>query len=178
MKDITDFPITSDWQEIDNFHSTPHSGIDLATPLHSKIFSKDEGYITLTTDKFLGNAIRLKLNNGDIIVYGHIAEFKVKDKQYVNKNTLLGLTGGDPNMENQGHTSGCHVHVSQYHEGQLISPYNYLFKHDEYYSNFNSNPFIFPVMIILILIIIWKFKKYVLYGFLIATGLIILFIVS
>jgi murein DD-endopeptidase MepM/ murein hydrolase activator NlpD len=179
MKAIIDYPITSDWQEIDNMHPIiGHTGIDIATPLNTKIISQDSGIITLTTDKWLGNAVRLKIDgSNETIVYGHINEFKVYNGQHAKENTLLALTGGDPKMPNQGYTNGPHVHVTLISStGQIVSPYNYLFNHES--ASNNSSPFLFPVMLVLILFVLWKIKKFVAYGLVATIGLIVIFIVS
>jgi murein DD-endopeptidase MepM/ murein hydrolase activator NlpD len=178
VKRITDYPISTGWHEVDNFHPTPHEGIDLKTPLYTEIISQDEGVATLTVDKWLGNTVRLKLNDSEIVVYGHISEFKVKNGEHVSKNQVLALTGGDPNMKNQGHTTGPHVHVSLYNsQGTLISPYTYLFHHQGI-SQSNINPIIYPILLIALLIFTWRYRKYFKYSVAIILGLIILFIVS
>lgn len=159
--DLNDYPITSNWLEVDNIHSTPHTGIDLATPTGIKIYAKDSGIVSLTIDDLLGNTVRLKLNNGDIIVYGHLSKFEVQNGQFVKAGDLLGLTGGAVGSINSGRTTGSHVHISHYHEGTLIDPTNYLFHHEQQGI---SSPLIFPVMIILLLIIIFKARKWLFYG--------------
>ena len=174
---ITDYPITSGWNEIDNVHKQPHTGIDLATPLYTEIRSKDEAIVTVTHDKYLGDAVRLKLKNGDIIVYGHLAKVEVLNGQLVQAGDLLGLSGGVPNS-GQGISTGPHVHVSQYHNGILVDPTNYLFNHDSYIQNNNSSPFLFPIILILLFIVLWKFKKVVFYFTAIILGLFVIFIVS
>jgi murein DD-endopeptidase MepM/ murein hydrolase activator NlpD len=173
---ITDYPITSNWKEIDRVHPQPHSGIDFAVPLYNEIRSQDDAIVSVTHDNYLGDAVRLKLENGDIIVYGHLARVDVKNYQYIKKGDLLGLSGGIPNA-NQGISSGAHIHISQYHNGQLVNPYDYLFHHEQVENN-NSSPFLLPVILIILFIILWKFKKYIFYGVAILLLLTIIFISS
>jgi len=101
----------------------------------------------------------------------------VYDGQHINENQLIGLTGGDPNLLNQGHTSGAHIHISQYHNGQLVNPHDYLFNHEDIIGN-NSSPFIFPIMLIILFIITWKFRRAFAYSIAIILGLFVIFIVS
>lgn len=169
------FPTTTKFHEIDRVHSTPHSGLDIATPLGTEVRSQDGGFINVTCDKWLGNTVRLKLDNGDIIVYGHLSKVLVQNNQYVPPNTLLGLTGGMPGTPNCGISTAPHLHVSEYVNGQLVDPTNYLFHHQ---TQGNFSPFLLPVMIVLILIVIWKFKKFVLYGIGIIILLAVIFLIS
>ena len=173
MSNITDYRITTNFGEIDWFHSKPHQGIDLATPTGTKIYAKDSGIVSLTIDNLLGNTVRLKLNNGDIIVYGHLSKFEVKNGQYVKQGDLLGLTGGAVGSINSGRTTGPHVHVSHYHEGVLIDPTNYLFHHEQQSI---LSPLIFPIMIILLLFIGYKARKWLFYllGIFILIGIVFL----
>jgi len=179
MSALTDARITTNWNEIDNFHKTPHKGIDFATKTGTKIIAQDSGQIQLTTDKFIGNAIRLKMKNGDTVVYGHVSEYKVYDGQIVNAGDLLGLTGGAVGSKNSGLTTGEHCHVSLWHEGVLVSPYDYLFHHQTItQSNNNSSPLIIPVILILLFVVFFKYRRIFLYitGILFLLGII--FIVS
>ncbi len=161
MSNIADYRITTNFGEKDWFHSRPHTGIDLATPTGTKIYAQDSGIVSLTIDNLLGNTVRLKLDNGDIIVYGHLSKFEVQNGQYVKQGDLLGLTGGAVGSINSGRTTGSHIHISHYHKGTLIDPTNYLFHHEQQGI---SSPFIFPVMIILLFIIIFKARKWLFYG--------------
>jgi len=171
---ITDYPLTTKFNEIDRVHPQKHTGLDLAVPYATEILSQDRAIVSVTHDQWLGTAGRLKLENGDVIVYGHLSRVDVAEGQHIKANQLIGLSGGLPNA-NQGKSTAPHVHVSQYHEGVLINPYDYLFNHQEVESN---SPFLFPVMLILMLFILWKIKKFVVYGFAVAVGLIVIFVVS
>jgi murein DD-endopeptidase MepM/ murein hydrolase activator NlpD len=149
----------------------------LATPLGTQLINQDEGYVKITNDKLLGNTIRLKLQNGHTIIYGHLSQINVKEGQYP-AGTLLGLTGGVPGMHGAGHSNGSHIHVSEKDSsGTLINPYNYLFHHEQIQYN-NYSPFLFPMMLIILLFVLWKLKKYIIYMICIILVLSIIFIVS
>ena len=173
---ITDYPITSKFHEIDRVHSSPHSGLDLATPYGTQIKSQDSAIVSVTYDKWLGDAVRLKLENGDIIVYGHLSRVNVVNGQHIEVNQLIGLSGGIPNS-NQGKSTAPHVHISQYHNNMLIDPYNYLFHHQNIQNN-NSSSFALPMMLILLLFITWKFRRAFVYSIAILLTILTIFIVS
>lgn len=175
---ITDHPITSDWKEIDNMHPLQgHSGIDYAIPQNTPLEAISEGVIIgISTNKMLGNNIRYKTPNGEIIVYGHLSSFKCKVGDVIHKGDIIGMSGGDPSIQPSGHSSGSHLHLSIYNsQGTLVNPAPYVFGQTQAE---HSNPFLFPVMLILILFVLWKIKKFMLYGFAVTIGLIVIFIVS
>jgi len=172
--DLKNYPITTHYGEIDSFHSTPHSGIDIACKTGTKIIAQDDGIVTLTTDKWLGNTIRLKIKNGDIIIYGHLSEYKVYNNQTIQAGDLLGLTGGAVGSKNSGRTTGEHVHVSVYSGGKLIDPTPYLFNQQQ-----NSTySLAFPIILVLMLIITWKLRKIFFYSLMVFTLLLVIFISS
>lgn len=173
---ITDYPITTKFQEIDWFHPNPHSGTDFALPFNTPLEAISDGVITsISTNDILGNNIRYKTSDNEIIVYGHLSEFKVKEGDYIHKGDIIGLSGGMLGMQGAGHSTGPHLHLSVYNSsGILIDPVDYIF---QVQAN-NSSPFLLPVMLILLFIIIWKFKKIIAYSIAIILGLLIIFIAS
>lgn len=70
-------------------------------------------YITLTTE-----------SEGHLhtILIGHVAEWKIKDGDTVRTGQAIGKSGGCPGMENQGISTGCHVHLELYFDGSVV-PY-------------------------------------------------------
>lgn len=175
MTTIIDYPITSRFGERDSMHLNPHTGIDLATPTGTKIYSQDSGKVSIKTDYFLGNSVRLKLDNGMIIVYGHLSKVNVSEGQYAGVGEYLGETGGVVGSVNSGLTSGPHIHISVYNSsGTLVDPMPYLFEQQQYQDI--SSPLIFPIMLILLLIGIWKAKRFLFYGLGIFGILLIIFL--
>jgi len=173
---ITDYPITTKFQEKDWFHPNPHSGIDYALPLNTPLEAISDGMITsISTNDILGNNIRYKTSTDEIIVYGHLSEFKVKEGDYIHKGDIIGLSGGMPGMQGAGHSTGPHLHLSVYSSnGTLMNPIDYMSQ----VQNNNSSPFLFPIMLILLFIILWKFKKVIVYSVVVIMGLFVIFIVS
>lgn len=172
--DLKGYPITTHYGEIDRVHSQPHTGVDFAVNQNTPITAPSDGYVTITYDELLGNAIRLKMGNGDIIVYGHCSKIEVENNDYVSKGSLLALSGGDPNLPFQGRSTGSHIHVSYYSNGKLVDPMPYLYgTHQDI-----SSPLIFPLMIILLFFIAFKARKWLFYGLGIFAVLLVIFLVS
>jgi hypothetical protein len=118
------------------------------------------------------------IKNGDMIVYGHLSKFEVQNGQFVKEGNLLGLTGGAVGSPNSGKTTGSHCHISQYHNGILVDPTPYIFNHVQ--QN-NSSPFLFPIMLILLGICMYRFRKafkVMVYLFIIFLVLLVIFILS
>lgn len=176
---ITDYKITSDWQEIDNMHPLQgHSGIDYAIPQNTPLEAISDGVIIgISTNAMLGNNIRYKTPNGEIIVYGHLSSFKSKVGDVIHKGEIIGYSGGDPSVKPSGNSNGSHLHLSVYGKDgvTLVNPTPYV--PGQIQSEYSS-PFLFPVMFVLMLFVLWKIKNAVLYGITVTVGLIVIFIVS
>ena len=171
---ITDYPLTSRFNEVDSFHKTPHKGLDIALPLYTPVEALNNAVVVYVgTNDILGNHTRLQLNDGKIIVYGHLAEFKVKEDQMVFKGEVIGLSGGQPGMQGAGKSNGAHLHLTLIENGVPVNPEHYLFDQQDI-----SSPLIFPLMIILVLIGIWKAKRFLFYGLGIFAVLLVIFIAS
>jgi len=101
------YNVTATYGSIDQSHLTPHSGIDLAMPVGTDIFSPASGYVHLVDygDKNIGKGILLKLEDGQQLVLGHLSKFNVRDGQYVNVGQKLAESG------NTGNSDGAHLHL-------------------------------------------------------------------
>ena len=174
--DLKNYPITSQFREIDNVHSQPHTGVDIGTKTGTKIYSQDSGVVSITVDQWLGNAVRLKLDNGMVVVYGHLSKIYVSDGQYVGVEECLAETGGAVGSKNSGLTTGEHCHISLYNSsGTLIDPTDYLFHHQEIES---GSTLILPIFIIILCMVVWRFKYLLFYGLGIFSLLLLIFIFS
>jgi len=174
---ITDYPITSDWNEIDNMHPNGHTGIDYALPQNTPLEAISDGVIIgVSTNEILGNNIRYKTAEGEIIVYGHLSSFKAKIGDIVHKGDIIGMSGGDPKIQPSGRSSGSHLHLSVYStNGILVDPAPYVLNQVQHN---NSSPFLFSVMLILLFIVLWKFRRLFIYSIAILLIILIIFIVS
>jgi len=174
---ITDYPITSDWNEIDNMHPiNGHTGIDYALPQNTPLEAISDGIITgVSTNEMLGNNIRFKTPEGEIIVYGHLSSFKSKVNDVIHKGDIIGYSGGDPKIQPSGHSSGSHLHLSVYNnEGVIVNPEPYVLGQAQ---ADNYSLFLFPVMLIMLFIIFYKFRKIFAYGLTVFLILLVIFIV-
>lgn len=81
-----------------------HTGIDLAGKWHSSIMSVADGKIVFAGVKIgYGNCIEIEHtdDNGNnfYTVYAHLATINVIEGKYVNKGSIIGIQGGDPNKD-------------------------------------------------------------------------------
>jgi len=117
------YRITTKFGEIDNFHPSPHSGIDFATPAGTQAQSITDGIISkISNDPMLGENIRVNAEGGREWVYGHLSQVNVTYGQHVSSGDVLGLTGGMPGMPGAGHSTGPHIHISLLKDGTPIDP--------------------------------------------------------
>lgn len=116
------YRITTKFGEIDNFHPSPHSGIDYATPLGTQVQSIADGVVKLASDPMLGDNVRVVSSGSREWVYGHLSHVNVTNGQHVNMGDVLGLTGGVPGAPGAGHSTGPHIHVSLLHNGTPVDP--------------------------------------------------------
>ena len=140
---------------------------------HSQYY---HSFYLLRHNEILGNNIRYKTAEGEIIVYGHLSSFKAKIGDIVHKGDIIGMSGGDPKIQPSGRSSGSHLHLSVYStNGILVDPAPYVLNQVQHN---NSSPFLFSVMLILLFIVLWKFRRLFIYSIAILLIILIIFIVS
>lgn len=172
---IKDYPLTSRFGDLDSMHPLPHKGLDIALPLYTPCEAlEDSVVVSVATNDILGNHIRLKTIDGKIIIYGHLAEFKVKENDLVYKGQIIALSGGKPGMKGAGHSNGAHLHLTLIENGVTVNPEPYLFGQQQEILN----PLILPVVIILLFIIGYKARKWLFYGLGIFLLIGVVFLVS
>jgi len=113
--------VTSEFGAIDNMHSKPHSGTDIAVPSGTPITSIGYGVVESTPDfgdENIGKGVIVKQADATV-TYGHFSEVKVVKGQPVAKGTVLGLSGST------GHSSGPHLHLQVTQGGKLVNPEKY-----------------------------------------------------
>ena len=89
-----------------------HVGIDFKVPVGSEVYADMDGIIVqkLTTEGTYGRFIEIKHKDGNVSLYGHLSEFKVKKYEWVTSGQLIALSGGDPRDKYAGASSGAHLH--------------------------------------------------------------------
>jgi murein DD-endopeptidase MepM/ murein hydrolase activator NlpD len=82
-----------------------HNGIDIPTPLGTKLFSTINGTVTETADDQKGYGIYVKIEN-DVcgVLYAHLREFSLKVGDKVKAGDFVGFSG------NTGNSTGPHLH--------------------------------------------------------------------
>lgn len=113
--------ITSKFLEVEKgIHSLPHTGVDFAIPIGTKLRSIGEGVVDSIVDYGsvnVGKGVFVKLDNGVRILYGHLSQTTVKLGEHVKTGDIIGLSG------NTGHSTGPHLHLQAYDvSGKLIDP--------------------------------------------------------
>lgn len=118
------YRITSKFGQIDNFHPTPHTGVDFAVPVGTLAQSITDGIVSKITanDQWLGNSVRINGTDGKEWVYGHLSKVQVSPGQRISSGDTLGLTGGVPGTQGAGHSTGAHIHISTVLNGQIVDP--------------------------------------------------------
>lgn len=104
-----------------------HAGLDYGTQLNTPIYTPVSGTVVYAggtgyyTDERYGNRagsgeFRIRLDNGDELILGHMASISVRPGQRINAGTLVGYSGT---------YNGAHVHVEyrQYTPGKTSSGY-------------------------------------------------------
>ncbi|MEW5821170.1 MAG: M23 family metallopeptidase [Cyanobacteriota bacterium] len=82
-----------------------HSGIDIAAPEGSNVYSYDKGLVEAAFfgDRS-GNCVKISHGNGYTTVYMHLKKYSVKPGDFVNKSQIIGQVGST------GWSTGNHIH--------------------------------------------------------------------
>ena len=98
-----------------------HSGIDLAAPTGTSVKATLDGRIAETGfNRIFGNYVIITHDRGYQSLYGHLSAVYVKRGQYVTQGAVVGAVG------NTGYSTGPHLHLSIYKNGNLINPFSVL----------------------------------------------------
>lgn len=103
------FRVTAEYGARDDWHHVPHSGIDLAMNLGTKIYSPTDGVVERVCDygsQNIGKGIIVRTDDGEHLVLGHLSDNShVYVGEHVHTGDFLGLSGST------GRSSGPHLHV-------------------------------------------------------------------
>lgn len=107
----------SEWCPSHHFHS----GIDLAAPQGTKVFSATAGTASAGYDgSGAGNFIAIQVDARTRILYCHLSSFRVKPGQHVEPGQLIGTLGAT------GLATGPHVHFEIDVAGTPVDPIAWL----------------------------------------------------
>jgi hypothetical protein len=82
-----------------------HTGMDLRAAMNTPIYAAASGKVVLAQDLFFtGNTVMIDHGWGLITIYAHMNRLQVQPGQWVEKKTLLGLSGAT------GRVNGPHLH--------------------------------------------------------------------
>jgi murein DD-endopeptidase MepM/ murein hydrolase activator NlpD len=120
------FRITEPFGAVNNIHTTPHSGIDLATFGGTPLPSVSDGVVekvfhlgTCSTCN-IGNGIKIETPEGSEIIYGHLSKTFVEEGQKIHIGQIIGETG------NSGNSTGFHLHLGEKINGHFVDPSHYV----------------------------------------------------
>ena len=120
------YRVTTQFGEVDSWHQTPHTGIDLAMGLHSKILSPTNAVVERIVDygnQNIGKGVILKTEDGEHLIFGHLSDNSVVHVgQQIHQGDLIAFSGSS------GRSSGPHLHLGL-RDGttnQFINPNKYL----------------------------------------------------
>lgn len=115
------YRVTSEYGAMEKgLRSSPHTGIDLAMPDGTPLYSPVDGIVTKVVDygdKNLGKGIYIETDDHQTVIMGHLSDFKVSEGVRVQEGDLVALSG------NTGRSTGSHLHLGLKDEsGSFIDP--------------------------------------------------------
>jgi hypothetical protein len=94
-----------------------HAGLDFRAPVGTPVHATNAGKVLLARSLYFeGNCIMLDHGAGLMTIYMHLSEFHVREGDVVEKDQLLGLSGGT------GRVTGPHLHFALRWDGTYLDP--------------------------------------------------------
>lgn len=104
-----------------------HAGIDISTPLGTRIVAPADGVVVTCADKgAYGKSIIIDHGYGMVTRYGHLADYAVRPGQRVRRGDVIGHVG------NTGRSQAPHLHYEVWVRDQAQNPIHFIL--DEYRS--------------------------------------------
>lgn len=83
-----------------------HQGLDLAAAHGTPLYAVGSGWVQEAGwNNGLGYHVRVRLDSGELLVYGHLSRISVPDRAPVRAGTVLGAVGST------GRSTGAHLHL-------------------------------------------------------------------
>lgn len=117
--------LTTEFGAVDDWHSKPHDGIDLANGkcgTEAPLYAAADGTVTVAGPMSgFGQAIMIQHKNGVVSLYGHVeaSGYQVKPKEDVKAGQYIGQIG----CGKVGSSTGPHLHFSIYVNGNATNPF-------------------------------------------------------
>ncbi|AYP68390.1 metallo-endopeptidase [Bacillus phage vB_BboS-125] len=119
-KTAAGFKVTTGFQEVSKLHPNGHTGLDIAIPEGTPLYSIGKGVVEKVVDYGdvnAGKTVIVQLQDGTRAVYGHLSEWAVETGDKIDAGQLLAYSG------NTGRSTGAHLHISlQDQAGNYITP--------------------------------------------------------
>lgn len=98
-----------------------HEGIDYGAPIGTPLYAVASGTVTAVgSEGGLGQRVRIQLDGGPEVVYGHMSGFSSAPGQHVSAGEVIGYSG------NSGRSTGPHLHFEVRYGGAAINPAGWL----------------------------------------------------
>ena len=95
----------------------PHNGVDLATPIGTKILATGDGVVTrVANHRYAGRYIVMDYAGPYGARFLHLSKILVKKGQKVKRGQVIALSG------NTGRTTGAHLHYELHVRGRPVNP--------------------------------------------------------
>ncbi|HWU68831.1 MAG TPA: M23 family metallopeptidase [Stenotrophobium sp.] len=105
-------------------HSARHTGIDISTPLGTRVHTVAEGMVTFAGVRSgYGNVVEIDHGNGYMTRYAHNSALEVRPGQHVQVGDVIAKAGST------GRSTGSHVHFEVWYDGRVVNPLAFVRNH-------------------------------------------------
>ncbi len=106
---------------ITNAFSPGHEAVDYGIPEGSSVYAAEDGVVTGTSfDRWAGNVLRLRHEDGRETIYGHLDEVLVTEGSFVKMGDIIARSGCT------GVSTGPHLHFEVRIDGMPVNPLDYV----------------------------------------------------
>lgn len=122
------FTVTSQFGVTDSIHTTPHTGLDLAMNIGTKLFAPTDGLVTKVVDygsESIGKGIYIETEGHQTVIMGHLSDIKTQVGAKVHEGDFVAYSGST------GHSTGGHLHLGlKDADGTFINPKSLIDGHE------------------------------------------------
>lgn len=108
-------------------HLFEHSGVDLPTAQGTSVKAAAPGVVAVArTGRLYGNYVVIIHANGFSTLYAHLSRISVSAEQIVERDEVIGRSGGARGAAGAGLSTGPHLHFEIREQGIPVDPLNHL----------------------------------------------------